>query len=83
MQPIHVTLPGENEKKCQVVFRSRVKCIGSIKLGSVQGSIKLSCYDVAITLTKGPISKCNDAEKKRVLVSFKKHCPLLNSQAER
>ena len=64
MEPIHVTLPGENEKKSQVVFLSRVKCIGSIKLGSVQGSIKLSCYDVAITLTKGPISKCNDAEKK-------------------
>ena len=64
MESIHVTLPGENEKKSQVVFLSRVKCIGSIKLGSVQGSIKLSCYDVAINLTKGPISKCNDAEKK-------------------
>lgn len=83
MESIHVTLPGENEKKSQVVFLSRVKCIGSIKLGSVQGSIKLSCYDVAITLTKGPISKCNDAEKKPVLVSFKKHCPLLNSEGER
>ena len=71
MEPIHVTLPGENEKKCQAVFLSRVKCIGSIKLRSVQGSIKLSCYDVAITLTKGPISKCNDAEKKWVLVSLR------------